>query len=146
MNKYKLIGLYLLMLIAMACGSKKKLTTVDIQREKVSYVLPTDNKLSIETLCDSLGNPVQVERVITNATGTTSITIKDNKLEVVTLTDTIYKDKYVYKDKLVTSEVVRKQVDWKFVFIALGVIVLFCIFPGIPRAINTIAIKLIRGF
>ena len=146
MNKYKLIGLYLLMLIAMACGSKKKLTTVDIQREKVSYVLPTDNKLSIETLCDSLGNPVQVERVITNATGTTSITIKDNKLEVLTLSDTIFKDKYVYKDKLVTSEVVRKQVDWKFVFIALGVIVLFCIFPGIPRAINTIAIKLIRGF
>lgn len=146
MNKYKLIGLYLLMLIAMACGSKKKLTTVDIQREKVSYVLPTDNKLSIETLCDSLGNPVQVERVITNATGTTSITIKDNKLEVLTLSDTIFKDKYVYKDKIVTSEVVRKQVDWKFVFIALGFIVLFCIFPGIPRAINTIAIKLIRGF
>ena len=146
MSRLKIILFYVLCLFAISCGSKKKLTTVDIEREKVSYVLPTDNKLSIETLCDSLGRPVQVERVITNATGTTSITIKDNKLEVLTLTDTIFKDKYIYKDKLVTSEVVRKQVDWKFVFIALGVIVLFCIFPGIPRAINTIAIKLIRGF
>ena len=138
--------LYLLPFLLISCGTKKKITTVDIEREKITYVLPTDNRLYVEALCDSLGNPVQIERVITNAAGTTSVKIKDNRLEVITKHDTIFKDKYVYKDKVVNSEIVRSKTDWRLILFFCLAILIFVIFPKIPRAIHTIAIKLIRGF
>jgi len=136
----------LLLLLITSCTAKKNLTTVDIERERISYVLPTDNRLYVEALCDSLGNPVQIERVITDATGTTTLKIKDNKLEIITKHDTIFKDKYVYKDKLVKSEIVRTKTDWRLILFFCLAILIFVIFPKIPRAINTIVIKLIRGF
>lgn len=149
MGKYRVIALYIIVLLVMSCVSKKKVfeTTVDIQREKVSYVLPTSNVLTIEKLCDTISLPNDFSQVINTSIGETRVKVQDNVLQIEVRTDTVVKDSIVYRDKTVVKEKTTTKIVWsKWTWIFLGVIVIFCVFPGIPKAVGMIATKLIRGF
>lgn len=150
MSKYKIIAIYIFIILFLgACNAKKKVisTSVSTERESISYVLPSNNELTINELCDTL--KIKSPMVIQNDDGVVDIRLelKDNTLKVKTEYDTIYKDRYIEKEVIKTKESETVKYKWaKITWAFLGVIILFCIFPGIPRAINTIAIKLIRGF
>ena len=149
MNKYKLIAAYIFVLIFLsACTAKKKLTTIDIERQKIEFASPEERELIINNLCDSItGQPIQFEKKVDKAGITSTIKTVGNDLIITQIqkdTIVIYKD--VYKDKLIESEVVRYKTNWTIIWILGGIIVVFIIFPGIPRAIQVMLLKLIRGY
>lgn len=109
----KPVLLTILVLTALSCASKRKVSTntVEIKRDSISYVLPSDILLEVSNLCDSLDRPVDVLKTINTGASEASVQIKDNKLRVQVKTDTIFKEKIVYRDKLV--EVDKEVVKWK---------------------------------
>ena len=143
---------YILILLAISCGSKKKvLESVTTELKEISYALPGENTLIIESICDAVvaGKSIQVNQVISNPVSDTKVQIKDNRLIVTTKTDTVFKDKIVLKDKLVTeTKEVSYTPKWKnyLICILIGYFILSVFFPGIPRAIQEMARKLVSGF
>jgi hypothetical protein len=108
-----LIG-FLLCLLLLGCKSKE--TT--LERTKTSDTLitksfkyvsqPIQTTITIDEICDSLGNVRKFTQVETSGTNKAKVTTKDNQLFIdlltaksETKTDTIYKTEYVdvYKDK-----------------------------------------------
>ena len=149
LNKWKFIFFYIAILVAVGCGSaKKKLTTVDIERQKIEFASPEERQLIINNLCDSItGQPIQFEKKVEKAGVTSTIKTVGNNLIVTQIqkdTIVIYKD--VYKDKLVEKETVKVKTSIRTILFFCLVILIFIIFPGIPKAINNLALKLIRGF
>lgn len=148
MRNYKLITLYLLILIFSSCGSKKKVYEKVITKDSISYVLPSENTLVVDNLCDSLNRPVQVLKTMNNGVSKSVVQIKGNTLTVLTKTDTIFKEKISYRDrvKLEEKEVPYVPKWWKFLFWIVAALLVVCIaFPKIARAINVILRKII-GF
>lgn len=107
-NRIKIVLVCLLYLLVISCGSKKKVSekTVDIQRDSTNTTiqLSTNNVLTIETLCDSLGNVKTFSNVIKNGSSSTIVGVKDNKLTVEVLNAPIqYKD----TSKIKQSEIIK---------------------------------------
>lgn len=96
-----------------SCSAKKKVSsnTVVVNSDTLTYVLPSENRLEVSTLCDSLNRPVEVLKTIDTGVSETTVQVKDNKLVVEVKTDTIFKDRIVYRDKLV--EVDKEVVKYK---------------------------------
>ena len=152
MNKLKFVVFLAACLFAISCGSKKKvLESVTTELKEISYALPGENTLIIESICDTIvaGESIQVNQVISNPVSDTRVQIKDNRLIVTTKTDTVFKDRIELKEKLVTK---TKQVPYTpkwvktLVWVLLTYTFLSIVFPGIPRAIQVMARKLISGF
>ena len=146
--KYKVIILYVLAVVAMGCASKKKVYEKVTTKDSVSYVLPSENKLVIEELCDTLKIPVQVLKTIDSGASKTTVEVKNNRLTVTTKTDTIFKDRLVYRDRVKTEEIEVPYVPkwWKFLFwIVLSYAVVGTFFPKVSKAVNVMVKKLI-GF
>jgi hypothetical protein len=148
MSNLKFIVFIILAVLITSCGAKKKVYEKVIERDSISYVLPSDNSFVVSNLCDSIKRPVQVLKTIENGISKSTLQIKGNTLTFRTVTDTIFKEKISYRDRVKLEE---KEVPYtpkwiKFLlwfFIALSVV---CIaFPKVAKAINVIAKKLI-GF
>lgn len=152
MSNLKFVLFIVAAVILTSCGSKKKvLESVTTELKEISYALPGENTLIIESICDTLvgGEAIPVVQTISTPISETRVSIKDNKLIVVTKTDTIFKDRIEIKDKIVkeTKEVpyTPKWIKTLLWILATATFV-FIVFPKIPQALNTIAKKLIRGF
>ena len=152
MGNLKFVVFVVACVILTSCGSKKKvLESVTTELKEISYALPGENTLIIESICDTIvaGESIQVNQVISNPVSDTKVQLKNNRLIVTTKTDTVFKDKIVLKDKLVTE---TKEVPYTpkwiktLIWILLTYTFLSIVFPGIPRAINVMARKLITGF
>lgn len=110
------IAIYLffaLCFFLVGCTAKKRVseTVVEKSSDTLTYVLPSENRLEITTLCDSLNRPLEVLKTIDTGVSETTVQVKDNKLVVQVKTDTVYKDRIVYRDKLV--EVDKEVVKYK---------------------------------
>ena len=113
----KNVMFYLFLMLGMlltSCAAKKNSTTeiVETSSDTLTYVLPSENRLVIESLCDSLGNPIQFVKEIDTGVSDTKVEVKDNQLVVEVRTDTVYKDRIVYRDRevKVDKEVVRYKI------------------------------------
>ena len=107
MNKFTVIALYILALVAIGgCAVKKKVSEsyVSIEKDSISYALPSSNELTVTELCDTL--EVKSPAVIQKQDGPVNVRIetKDNTLTVKTEYDTIYKDRIVEKQVIQTEE------------------------------------------
>lgn len=146
--KYKIIAIYVLAIFVMGCASKKKVYEKVTTKDSVSYVLPSENKLVIEELCDTLKIPVQVLKTISNGVSKTTVQVKDNKLTVETKTDTIFKEKISYRDRVKTEEIEVPYIPkwWKVLFwVVASYAVVGTFFPKVSKAVNVMVKKLI-GF
>jgi len=119
-------------LLLSSCAAKKNTSSelVVIERDTLSYVLPSENKLTITQLCDSLNNPLEFLKTINTGVSQTTVEVKDNELRIEVKTDTVYKDRIVYRDrtKTVEKDVVRYKIPfWVWIYIvasALAIIIL----------------------
>lgn len=133
-----LIG-FILSLLLLGCKSKETI----VERTKTSDTLinksfdyvsqPIKTTITIDDICDSLGNVRKFNQIETSGENKANIYTKDNKLNIDLLTglsrfktDTIYKTKYkdVYKDRRVTR---YKTNPWHWVVHLASIIIVFII-------------------
>jgi len=143
----KKIFIIALVVLLSSCGAKKKTTYEKIvDRDSISYVLPSDNTFVVSNLCDTLNRPLELLKTISTGVSESVVEIKGNTLTIKTVTDTIFKDRITYKErvKLETKEVPYTP-KWVKTLLCLlaSCVVVFVVFPNIPRAIKAFAKKLI---
>lgn len=96
-----------------SCAAKKNESTkiVEVSSDTISYALPSENNFIITNLCDSLNSPVEVIKTIDTGVSETSLEVKDNTLVLQVKTDTVFKDRIQFKDRLV--EVDKEVIKYK---------------------------------
>lgn len=140
MERYKVIALYLLILVVVgSCKVKKNSETYVSERNQISYALPSENTLVIENLCDSINRPLQTVKTISKGVSETKVEIRGNRLVVKTVYDTIFQEKIVEKIRTVkeVEEVPytpkwRKTLEWALLTICFLVFA----FPKIATIVN----------
>lgn len=146
-DKYKIILLWCLIIIAVGCGSVKKtskLESVTTKSDSIAYVLPSENELIISEICDTLRIASPVELKSQDGPITTSLKLEDNVLKLRVEYDTIT----VFKDRFIEKEVIREEkketvkYKWaKITWFFLVVVIVFLFFPSVPRFLNVIVRK-----
>ena len=145
----KKIFILVVVVLLSSCKAKKRTTYEKVvDRDSISYVLPSDNTFVVSNLCDTLNRPLELLKTISTGVSESSVEIKGNTLTIKTVTDTIFKDRITYKErvKLETKEVPYTP-KWvkTLVWLLASCVVVFIAFPTIPKAINVIVKKLIVG-
>lgn len=136
--------LLIILLIFSSCKTSKiKETSVEVEKKSISYALPTNNILEVDNICDTLKPSPTISQTLHTGSGEVKVNIKDNKLIIETKTDTILKEKIVYRDKIVTKEEKQTVFKWaKITWFFLGLIILGAFFPIIFTVINGLLRKL----
>lgn len=113
MERFKTMFIYILIIFFCGCKTQKKSTYVEKVKDSTvrNIVLQSKNILEVSTICDSIGNAVEFSQVIDTGTGTTKVSLKDNKLKVESKTDSIvYVDRWneniIHNSELVTKYVI----------------------------------------
>jgi len=133
----KLYFLLLALLIISCKTTYDKESYSNIEREKITYVLPSESTLEVDNICDSIESPLKLTKTVNTGSSKVSLSIKDNKLRVEVKSDTVYKEKIVYKDKEVIKEKKVTKFKWaKITWFFFGLIILGAFFPIIFQVIN----------
>ena len=96
-------------LLIVGCKSTKTVQETVTTEKKISYALPGRTEISLKALCDTLNNTMI--KTVSGPVETKVITREGERI-LVTQYDTIFKEKIVYKDRVLKEEVVRKQIHW----------------------------------
>lgn len=157
-SRIKHIAFYALILLAIGCGTKKKSTSVKVERsdtlvvrtETIKAPLITET-FTLKELCkDSV--LTEFEKVFIRHTDTITIQTVDGSLNVrISQQERILSEKestiQQQSEKIASLEqIVKTRSNPKLVLILFGAIALLVIFPEIPYRIKKFVLKLIRGF
>lgn len=163
MRGIKIAFIYCFYLCAIAigmvsCAAKKNLTQEEVKTtqasvtkiETVKAPLVTD-VLTIPELCPDTVKAVEFRRVFVRDTDTVIVEVRNDSLEVrIKQAERLLQEKE-QQISLRTEEVKRltsstkSRTPLKTILGFLAVLIVFVVFPGIPRALNTFFGKLIRG-
>ena len=113
MDRFRTMFIYIMIIFFCGCKTTRK----SVYQEKVkdstvrNIILESKNILEVSTICDSLGNAKEFFQEIETGTGTTKVTLKDNKLKVESKNDSIvyvdrWREKIIDNSKLVTKYVI----------------------------------------
>ena len=115
-ERIRVIVLFLLIVLAMSCGTQKKSTYVEIQKDKIEYALPGQTQISLKTLCDNL-EKIRYKNV-SGQVKTEVVYIESEPILEIKY-DTVWKEKEVIRFKDREVEVVRNVMDYKWTWWAL---------------------------
>lgn len=150
LSKFKTILLYIFFALSVGCKSKQKSIYIEKVKDSTvrNIVLQTNNELIISSLCDTItGKAIEFSQDVKTGNSNFKVTSKDNRLQIATQNDSIvYVDK-IYKEEIyVDNEVIRYRTDWRIILILSGAIILFIIFPIVPKSINTFVRRFVAWF
>ena len=136
------------MVLLSGCKAKEfdREVAVETSRTEIRYAMPVSNTLTVENLCDTVtGLPRPFGTRLDTGTSELDLFVGANKMVLEVRTDTVYRDSIVHRDKVVEKEkkVVVKRTDWRLVSILGSVLLLFIVFPGIPKWANLAIGKLV---
>ena len=148
MNKIKIVVAYIVVILAVSCGSKKKSTYVKTEKSD-TLVLKTEvikapvinDVVTLKDICKD-STVTEFEKVFIRDTDTVKVTLFDNSLRlqvsqaerVITEKDSVLR---IQSEKLKElRETVRTRPNLKLTLILLGVIALLWFVPGIPSTVN----------
>lgn len=101
--------LYLILLLAIGCGTKKNTVEKVVVKDSISYALPARAEISLAQVCDTLEVPVLKTKV---GPVRTEIVYRDGKPVLVTEYDTIFKEEVRYVDRVKEIEVVKNRLGF----------------------------------
>ena len=161
MNRFKVIGLYLMVIFIMGCAAKKntyrnistKVTDTLILKTEVIKAPVLNSTLVVKELCDSItGKPKPFQQTFVVGKDTVFINIVDNELLLnidILEKEILRRDSVLRtssKEVIDVSKKVTVRYRWaRITWIFLSIIVVFIVFPKIPQSIRTLAEKLIVG-
>lgn len=151
MKNYKLIALYLGILVVLgACNAKKKVYEkyVKLEKDSISYVLESRTGITIQSLCDSItGLPKDFEKKVSTGSADVKLNIIDNVLTLEVLQGGYVKTEVSEKTEVSDKSVVKTKFKWaKITWFFLFYSILATAFIGIPKWINnkiTMVVKLL---
>ena len=151
----KIIALYVIIVFAVSCGTKKKSTYVKAEKSD-TLVIKTEvvkapvihDTFTLKEICkDSL--VTEFEKIFVRDTDTVIVTLQDNSLSlrvsqqerVITKKDSVLRIQSEKLEEL--RETVKTKWNLKVVLSLLGVIVLLWLFPSVPSRVNSFVRKFI---
>ena len=157
MNKIKIVVAYIVVILAVSCGSKKKSTYVKTEKSD-TLVLKTEvikapvihDTFTLKEICKD-STVTEFEKIFIRDTDTVKVTLFDNSLRlqvsqaerVITEKDSVLKIQSEKLEEL--RETVKSKWNLKVVLVLVGVIVLLWLFPSVPSTINRFIRKLFIG-
>jgi len=114
------------------CTAKKSVSEKIVEKssDTLTYVLPSENNFVISNLCDTLNRPLELIKTIDTGVSETSLEVKDNTLVLQVKTDTVFKDRIQYRDRVETvkEDVVRYKIPtWVWITIIVETLLIIAL-------------------